>query len=90
MKFKTNEFRTDTALPVEAPLDFPSLCALLAAHQAEMPTAKLARVGAPSAEQLDHGNPAVAVLLAAPGREKTTNGTPGSFHAAAAACFNGG
>ena len=90
MKFKTNEFRTDAAFPVEAPLDFPSLCALLSAHQAEMPTAKLARIGDPSAEQFDHGNPAVAVLLAVPGREKTTNGTPGSFHAAAAACFNGG
>ena len=31
-----------------------------------------------------------AGLLAVPGREKTTNGTPGSFHAAAAACFTGG
>ena len=90
MKFKTNEFRTDSAHPVEAPLDFSTLCALIAAHQAEMPTAKLARAGASYAEQYDHGNPAVAVLLAVPGREKAANSAPGSFHAAAAACFNGG
>lgn len=90
MKFKSDEFRADNAQPVEAPLDFPTLCALLAAYQAEMPTAKLARDDGVPAEQVDHHNPAVAVLLAVPGRDKAASGVPGSFHAAAAACFNGG
>ncbi len=45
MKFKNNEFHIDTAQPVDAPLDFPTLCALLAACQAETPTARLARDG---------------------------------------------
>ena len=90
MKFKNNEFRIDDAQPVEAPLDFPTLCALLAANQAEMPTAKLARDGGGPVEQIDHSNPAVAVLLAVPGQEKLASETLGSFHAAAAARFNEG
>lgn len=88
MKFKTNEFRIDAAQPVEAPLDFPTLCALLAAHQAETPTARLARDGGSRAELVDHGNPAVAVLLATAGQDRLAGGAPGSFHAAAAARFN--
>ena len=88
MKFKNNEFRIDAAQPVEAPLDFPTLCALLAAHQAETPTARLARDEGAPAEQVDHRNPAVAVLLATAGQDRLAGGTPGSFHAAAAARFN--
>jgi hypothetical protein len=88
MKFKTNEFRIDAAQPVEAPLDFPTLCALLAAHQAETPTARLARDEGGPAEQVDHSNPAVAVLLATAGQDKMAGAAPGSFHAAAAARFN--
>ena len=90
MKFKINEFHIDAAQPVEAPLDFPTLCALLAAHQAETPTARLARAEGVQLEQVDHGNPAVAVLLAVPGQDKMAGATPGSFHAAAAARFNEG
>ena len=90
MKFKNNEFRIDAAEPVEAPLDFPTLCALLAAYQAETPTARMARDEWVPAEQVEHANPAIAVLLAVPGREKVGSGAPGSFHAAAAARFNEG
>ena len=88
MKFKINEFRIDAAQPVEAPLNFSTLCALLAAYQAETPTARLAREEGGHPEDADHGNPAVAVLLAVPGQEKAVSGAPGSFHAAAAARFN--
>ena len=90
MKFQKDEFRLDSAQPVEAPLDFPTLCALLAAHQAETPTAKLARGEGGAAEQFERGNPAVAVLLAVSGRGSAVAGTPGSVHRAAAACFNEG
>lgn len=90
MKFKNNEFRIDAAEPVEAMLDFQTLCALLAACQAETPTARLARDGGNPIEHFDHANPAVAVLLGAPGHETASNGALGSFHAAAAARFNEG
>jgi len=90
MKIKIDEFRTDTAQPIEAPLDFNELCAFLAASQAETPTARLARHETVSPEHFDHANPAVAVLLAVPGRQMAANGAPGSFHAAAAARFTDG
>lgn len=86
MKFKTNEFRIDTAEPVESPLDFAALCSLLAAHQAETPTARLARDG--DAPAVDHANPAVAALRGAVAYEVPNSGGSGSFHAAAAARFN--
>jgi hypothetical protein len=89
VKVKHSEFRIDVARPAEAPLDFPTLCALLAAHQAETPTARIARDGGTSAEPAEHANPAVAVLLATPGQEKAGSSALGSFHAAAAARFNG-
>ena len=90
MKIKIDEFRIDAAQPAEAPLDFTTLCALLAQHQAETPTGRLARDGACHAEPVDPAHPAVAVLLAAPGQTGTANGAHGSFHAAAAARFNDG
>lgn len=90
MKIKIDEFRIDAAEPTEAPMDFTALCALLAQHQAETPTARLARDGGNPAEPVDPAHPAVAVLLAGPGQMAATNGTLGSFHAAAAARFNGG
>ena len=90
MKFKNNEFRIDAAEPVEAALDFQTLCALLAACQAETPTARLARDGGSPTEHVDHANPAVAVLLGVQGHEVASSGAPGSFHAAAAARFNEG
>ncbi len=40
MKIRIDEFRIDAAQPVEAPLDFVTLCALLAEHQAATPTAR--------------------------------------------------
>ena len=85
MKIKIDEFRIDAAQPVEAPLDFTTLCALLAQHQAETPTARLARDCARHAEPVDPAHPAVDVLLAGPGQAAATNGAHGSFHAAAAA-----
>ena len=90
MRIKTNEFRTDASQPVEAPLDFQTLCKLLAASQAETPTARLARGERTALDHIDHGNPAVAVLLAVPGHDTGADATSGSFHAAAAACFNQG
>ena len=90
MEIKIDQFRTDTAQPVEAPLDFAELCAVLAAYQAATPTARLARDETDAVEHFDHANPAVAVLLAAPGRQVAGNGVLGSFHAAAAARFNEG
>jgi hypothetical protein len=88
MEYKNNEFRIDTAQPVDAPMDFSTLCALLAAYQAETATARLARDGETATEHADRANPAVAVLLAMPGEDVATGGAPGSFHAAAAARFN--
>ncbi len=90
MKFKTNEFLIDAAEPAEVPLDFATLCSLLAAYQAETATARLARDEAAPPEQVDRANPAVAVLLATPGQEITGCGAQGSFHAAAAARFSEG
>lgn len=89
MKIKIDEFRIDAAEPAEVPLDFTTLCALLAQHQAETPTARLARGGG-DADAVDPAHPAVAVLLAAPGRTAGVNGSHGSFHAAAAARVNDG
>lgn len=88
MKIRINEFSIDAAEPVEAPLDFTTLCALLAQHQAETPTARLARRGNDGIEQPDHSNPAVAVLLSGAGQPVSSNGAQGSFHAAAAAHFS--
>lgn len=90
MKIKIDEFRIDAAEPVEAPLDFVTLCAIIAQHQAETPTARLARSSGPRVETVDPAHPAVAVLLAGPGETATANGAHGSFHAAAAARFNDG
>ncbi|MET0376507.1 MAG: hypothetical protein ABW128_19920 [Rhizorhabdus sp.] len=91
MKIKIDEFRIDAAEQVEAPLDFTTLCAFLAQHQAETPTARLARGGAGHAEPVDPAHPAVAVLLAGPGQMATAaSGAHGSFHAAAAARVNNG
>lgn len=90
MKIKIDEFRIDAAEPVEAPLDFTTLCMLLAQHQAETPTARLARDGAGPTDAVDPGHPAVAVLLAGPGQTALANGAQGSFHAAAAARVNDG
>jgi hypothetical protein len=87
MKIKIDDFRIDTAQPIEAPLDFQKLCAQLAAFQAETATARLARDG-DTADQADHANPAIAVLLAVPGRPVSPPGGHGSFHAAAAARVN--
>ena len=89
MKISVNEFRIDTAQPAEAHLDFATLCALLAEHQAATRTARLARGEIAELEHMDPINPAVAVLLAGPGQPiTTTNRAHGSFHAAAAASFN--
>lgn len=88
MKIRNNEFRIDAAEPVEAPLDFNTLCSLLAQYQAETATARSARRKDAPAEQTDRSNPAVAVLLAGTGPVNTNAGTHGSFHAAAAAHFN--
>lgn len=88
MKIKIDDFRIETARPVAAPLDFQTLCAQLAAFQAETATARLAR-GGNSADQADHANPAVAVLLAVPGQPVSGPGAHGSFHAAAAARVTG-
>lgn len=90
MKIKIDEFRIDAAEPAEVPLDFTTLCALLAQHQAETPTARLARDGDSHADAVDPAHPAVAVLLAGPGCKAGVNGAHGSFHAAAAARVNGG
>jgi|GEM_PF-2314720 len=89
MKIKIDEFRMNRAEQVEAPLDFATLCALLAAHQAATPTARLARDASGAADQPDRTNPAVAVLLANSGAEAPGNGAAGSFHAAAAARVSG-
>ena len=89
MKIKIDEFRIDAAEQVEAPLDFTTLCALLAQHQADLPTARLARDSDSPVEAVDPAHPAVAVLLAGPG-EVAANSAQGSFHAAAAARFNDG
>lgn len=90
MKISIDEFRGDFVQPTETPLDFTELCALLAAHQAATPTARIARDGAIAVEPVEHANPAVAVLLAVPGHDLAGQGLPGSFHAAAAARFNEG
>ncbi|MES2494702.1 MAG: hypothetical protein V4618_01180 [Pseudomonadota bacterium] len=90
MKINVNEFRVDAARSVEAPLDFDTLVALLAQHQAATPTARLARDAEGGGDQADHvSHPAVAVLLS--GAEQAAaaaGGAQGSFHAAAAARFN--
>jgi len=91
MKININEFRVDATQPVEAPLDFATLQALLAEHQAATATARLARdgeMGGQSADRSSH--PAIAAFL--PGTEKAVAGLSahGSFHAAAAAKFNAG
>lgn len=89
MKINVNEFRIDTAQPAEAHLDFDTLCAFLAQHQAATPTARLARGEVAVFEHQDPVHPAVAVLLAGPGQPAAAaNGAHGSFHAAAAASFN--
>ncbi len=90
MKYKIDEFRIDAAQPVEAPLDFATLCELLAVHQAGTPTALVARGGGDVGETADHANPVVAVLLAVPGQEPAGSITNGSFHPAAAARVNEG
>jgi hypothetical protein len=87
MKININEFQIDTAQSTEVPLDFNTLCALLAEHQAATPTARLARGGGAALDQQDHVNPAVAVLLAGAEHPTTSGGAHGSFHAAAAALF---
>ena len=84
MKININEFNMDAAHQVEAPLDFTTLCSLLAEHQAATPTARLARDVA--TDPSDHAHPAVAILLASPGQAAAA-GAHGSFHAAAAARF---
>lgn len=84
MKIRIDEFRIDTAQPVEAPLDFVTLCALLAEHQAATPTARCAR-GETAVAVSDPGHPAVAILLAGPGQAVAVDSAHGSFHAAAAA-----
>ncbi|ATE65946.1 hypothetical protein [Rhizorhabdus dicambivorans] len=89
MKIRIDEFRIDTAQPAEAPLDFVTLCALLAEHQAATPTARCARDGQ-SVLLPDPSHPAVAILLAGPGQAATSGSVPGSFHAAAAALFRDG
>ncbi|ARR52187.1 hypothetical protein [Rhizorhabdus wittichii] len=90
MKIDINKFRVDGAEPTEAPLDFATLCTLLARHQAETPTARLARDGDWTGEHPDHASqPAVAVLLSGPSQPTPAGGNAhGSFHAAAAALFN--
>lgn len=88
MEIDINKFRVDTAKPVEAPLDFATLCALLAQHQATTPTARLARGEEQAGENADHHNPAIDVLLAGPGQPAPTVGAHGSFHQAAAALFS--
>ena len=87
MKIKIDEFRIDSAQPAEAPLDFSTLCALLAAHQAATATARLARGNRGTVEQPDNAHPAIAILLAEPGQEAPGSGNRGSFHAGAAARF---
>jgi hypothetical protein len=87
MKIRIDEFLVDTAQPVETPLDFVTLCALLAEHQAATPTARCAR-GETSVVVSDPGHPAVAVLLAGPGQAVAAESAHGSFHAAAAALVN--
>jgi len=84
MKIRIDEFRIDAAQPVEMPLDFVSLCALLSEHQATTPTARCARDEA-SVLVPDPGHPAVAVLLAGPGQTTVADSAHRSFHAAAAA-----
>lgn len=88
MEVRINEFRIDTALPVEAPLDFTALCAILAQHQAATPTARLARGENGPVEHSDHAHPAIAVLRAGHGETPVSAGAHGSFHAAAAAVFS--
>jgi len=90
MEININKFQVDTAKPVEVPLDFATLCALLAQHQAATPTAKLARGENPIDERTDH-NPAIDVLLAGSGQPVSAtaaNASHGSFHQAAAALFS--
>jgi hypothetical protein len=84
MKIKIDDFRIDSAEPAEATLDFQTLCAQLAASQAETATARLAR-DSDSTDQADHANPAIAVLRGVPGQSVSGPGAHGSFHAAAAA-----
>lgn len=86
MKIRIDEFRIDTAQPAEAPLDFVTLCALLAEYQAATPTARCARDEA-SVLVPDPSHPAVAILLAGPGQAAVADSAHGSFHAAAAALF---
>ncbi len=87
MKIKINEFRKSGAEPVDVPVDFSELRALLNAHQSASPTAQLAN--APIVDEMpDAANPAVAVLRTEPGWETAATATRGSFHAAAAARFN--
>jgi hypothetical protein len=88
MKIRIDEFRTDVAGEVEAPLDFATLCAALAATQATTPTARVARNGKAVVGQLDQVHPAIAALRAVAGHEPAIGKTHGSFHAAAAARFN--
>jgi hypothetical protein len=89
MKININEFQVDTAQPVGAPLDFDTLRAILAEHQAATPTARLARDGEWTADHVDHSsNPAVAVLLSGASKTISAGDAHGSFHAAAAAHFN--
>jgi len=90
MKIKIDEFRIDKAQPAEAPLDFTTLCATLAANQAATATGRLARGNQSTGEQPDNAHPAIAILLAEPGREAPGCGTRGSFHAGAAARFKNG
>lgn len=88
MKININEFRVDAAQTVEAPLDFNTLVALLAQHQAATPTARLARDVEASSDHPEHNShPAVAVLLTGVEQTAATGSAHGSFHAAAAARF---
>ncbi len=89
MKININEFRIDKAQSVEAPLDFATLCALIAEHQAATPTARLALSDDAYEEPIDPVHPAVAVLLSGPGQPTAMGNAQGSFHAAAAALFSG-
>lgn len=84
MKINIDDFRIDNAQPVEAPLDFVTLCALLAEHQAATPTARCAR-DETSVLIPDPSHPAIAILLAGPGQAAVVDSAHGSFHAAAAA-----
>jgi len=88
MEIDFKKLRIDTARPIEAPLDFATLCMLLAQYQAATPTARLARGEPPRNEGSDRHNPAIDVLLSAPGQAAPATDAHGSFHQAAAALFN--